>query len=101
MSLRQLIVPIVAAILALFLVIGFTVGYVQYSINQNTNNIKIAQQRAVAIAIQKNNQLLCGVITVVNQSTKGASDSNHSSNSYSLRLQNDFNILDRDYKCGS
>ena len=97
MQLRQLIIPLVSGIMAVFLLLGFTVGYVQYSINENNRNINIAEQTA----IQKNNQLLCGVITTLNQSTKDASDANHSVNSYSIRLQVDFKQLDNEYKCGS
>lgn len=100
MYLRKLILPVVAIVLSLCLTVVFTAGYVRYSIDQNNKNIAVAEQQAVATAIQKNNQMLCSVIVTVNESTKGASDVNHKSNSYSIRLQQDFEKLDKGYKCG-
>jgi len=97
MSFRAFIKPIVSGFVAICVLIAFMVGYVQVSITNNNRNIVIAEQQA----IERNNQLLCGVIILVNSSTTGASDVNHNKNSYSLRLQEDFKKLDKSYKCTS
>jgi hypothetical protein len=94
---KTFLIPIAAILIAMIFQVGVTVGYVQYSINRNNTNIIVAEQEA----IQKNNQKWCNVLVLVNQSAKGASNANLKPNSYTLRLRKDFEMLDREYKCGS
>lgn len=94
---KTFLIPVAAILIAMVLQVGVTVGYVQYSINRNNANIVVAEQTA----IQKNNQKLCGVVVLINQSAKGSSNANLKPNSYTLRLRKDFEMLDREYTCGS
>lgn len=100
-SSKSIVVPIVSFVIAFFILISAGIWYTQFSIDQNNRNIAIAEQQAVREAIQRNNQLFCGVIVVINESSKGATVTTKNKNSYGLRLEEDFQKLDKEYKCGT